>query len=198
LQNDKGSGMSIDKTKKTIGPWVRLSSEQIYENPWLCLTHEKVITPAGTDGIYGKVHFKNYGIGVIPLFDNNDTVLVGQYRYALDEYSWEIPMGGGPLDQDSLASAKRELEEETGLVAKEWECLLKLHTSNSITDEQGFVFLARGLEQGQQSLEDSESDIVVRRLPLKEAVAMALSGEITDAISIAGLLAVERQLVGPS
>lgn len=186
--------MSIDNNKKTIGPWTRLSSEEIYDNPWLRLTHEKVTTPGGTEGIYGKVHFKSRAIGIIPLFANNETLLVGQHRYALDEYSWEVPMGGGPLDEQPLTSAQRELEEETGWLARQWQSILKLHTSNSVTDEQGLVYLATDLYQGHQALEDTESDLVVKRLPLAEAVAMALSGEITDAISVAGLLAVERQI----
>lgn len=185
---------TIPADYQTIGPWRLISSKQVYDNPWISLSHEQVITPAGSDGIYGKVHFKNRAIGIVTLDEAGNTLLVGQHRYTLDEYSWEIPMGGGPLDEPPLAAAQRELQEETGLHGGQWQQLFKLHTSNSITDEEGFVFLATELQQGSQSLGDSESDLVVKQLPFSEAVAMMDRGEITDVISIAGLLAVQRLL----
>ncbi|ARN74802.1 NUDIX domain-containing protein [Oceanicoccus sagamiensis] len=187
--------MSDDNSKPVkVGPWQRKTQTLVYENPWIALTHEEVVTPAGSDGIYGKVHFKNRAIGIIPLDENNHTVLVGQYRYALDEYSWEIPMGGGALTEEPLQSAQRELLEETGLQGGNWQQLFKLHTSNSVTDEQGYVFLARNLVQGEQALEDTESDLVLKHLSFSEAIAMVEEGAITDVISIAGLLAVEKIL----
>ena len=172
-----------------IGPWLRLDSECRYENPWIQVFHENVITPGQTRGIYGKVHFRNTAIGIIPLDDEGNTWLVGQYRYTLDEYSWEIPMGGCPEGELPLEAAKRELSEETGLVACQWQQIQKLHPSNSITDECGFVFLARGLEQGEPSLEPSE-DITVKKLALSEAIDWIKQGKITDAISVASLLMV--------
>ena len=189
------SCMSDNNNKPvTIGPWQRKSRAQVYENPWINLTHEEVITPAGSEGIYGKVHFKNRAIGIIPLDKNHNTVLVGQYRYALDEYSWEIPMGGGPLHEDPLQCAQRELKEETGLYGGDWQQLFKLHTSNSVTDEEGYVFLARDLMQGEQALEDTEKDLVLKHLPFSEAINLLEQGGITDVISIAGLLAVEKMI----
>lgn len=185
-------------TPKKIGPWTRLSSYCEYQNPWIQVNHEKVITPAGSEGIYGKIHFKNRAIGVIPVDEEGYTWLVGQHRYALDEYSWEIPMGGGGLDQPPLAAAQKELKEETGFSAKNWQQLMKLHTSNSVTDEEAYVFLATGLEAGEQALEATEADLILQRLPFKEAVDMVVKGQITDAISVAGLLFVERSgLVAP-
>lgn len=182
------------KAPKKIGPWRRVSQKTVYDNPWIRLTHEEVITPGGTEGIYGKIHFKNRAIGIIPLNEERETLLVGQYRYVLDDYSWEIPMGGGSLDEDPLSSAQRELQEETGLCEGVWQRLFKLHTSNSVSDEEGYVYLAQNLTKGTQMLGETESDLVVKTLPLSEAVAMIGRGEITDVISIAGLLMVEKML----
>jgi 8-oxo-dGTP pyrophosphatase MutT (NUDIX family) len=184
----------VDSKQKIIGPWRRLSQFEIYDNPWIRLTHEEVITPGQTEGIYGVVHFKNFALGIVALDADHNTWLVGQHRYTLDEYSWEIPMGGGDLNEDPLVSAKRELLEETGLHSGVWQELLKLHTSNSVTDEVAYVFLAQNLEQGEQQLEATEGDLVVRRLPFEQVLTMIERGEITDAISVAAILAVARIL----
>jgi 8-oxo-dGTP pyrophosphatase MutT (NUDIX family) len=170
-------------------PWKTKSIEVVYDNPWIKLEEHQVVNPSGKDGIYGKVLFKNKALGIIPVDDEGYTWLVGQYRYTLDEYSWEIPMGGGPNECDILESAKRELKEETGLSAEKWTNVLRIHTSNSVTDEEGFVFLAEGLTEGETEFEETE-ELHVLRLPLKDAVQMVLNGEITDGISIAGLLKV--------
>src|SRR5882672_4877860 len=126
--------------KKSKNPWKTLSSEKIYENPWIKVEEHQVINPAGGKGIYGKVHFKNIAIGIIPLDAQGNTWLVGQHRYVLDEWSWEIPEGGGPIKKNILDSAKRELKEETGLTARKWTQLMKIHLSNSVSDEVGFIF----------------------------------------------------------
>jgi 8-oxo-dGTP pyrophosphatase MutT (NUDIX family) len=127
-------------------PWRTQSIREVYDNPWIQISHHEVITPGGTDGIYGVVHFKNLAIGVVPLDEAGNTWLVGQYRYTLNEYSWEIPEGGCPLGTDPLESAQRELQEETGIKAKRWTKLLNLYTSNSVTDEAGMAFLAQGTQ----------------------------------------------------
>lgn len=169
--------------------WKRLSKEPVYENPWISVSHEKVITPGGTEGIYGVVHFKNHAVGIVPIDGEGNTWLVRQSRYTLDRQTWEIPEGGAAVGSDLLAAAKRELEEETGLRARNWRPLLSLHLSNSVTDEEATVFAATELYAGEQDLEASE-DIVVKKLPLEEAISMVLAGDITDALSVAGLLRV--------
>ncbi len=175
----------------TKNPWQTLSSAVSYENPWLTIRHEEVLTPAGTPGIYGVVHFKNKAVGVIPLDETGNTWLVGQHRYPLDEYSWEIPEGGCPLGTDPLESAKRELKEETGLEADRWTKIARIHTSNSATDEEGFLYIAEGLTEGDHEPEDTE-DLRIWKLPLAEAVDMVMSSRITDALSVSGLLMVAR------
>lgn len=175
-------------SKSVKSSWKTLQSKSIYQNNWIHLIEDQVINPAGKPGVYGKVCFKSQAVGIIPVDDEGNTWLVGQHRYTLDEWSWEIPMGGSPLGEDCQQTALRELEEETGLIADELVQLQHLHTSNSITDEQGYVFLAKKLKPGQQSLEDSEKDLQVKKIPLEEAFEMALDGRITDAISVAGLL----------
>lgn len=174
-------------------PWKTKEIKEIYENPWIKVEEHKVLNPAGNPGIYGKVLFKNKALGIIPIDDQGNTWLVGQHRYPLDEYSWEIPMGGGPVGRDILESAKRELKEETGITAYKWTKVLRIHTSNSVTDEEGFVYLAEELLEGQTEFEETEV-LSIKKLPFQKAVDMVLKGEITDGISIAGILKVARIL----
>lgn len=172
--------------------WKTLSTRQVYDNNWIRLEEHQVINPAGGKGVYGKVHFKNKAIGIIPLDEQGNTWLVGQHRYTLNEYSWEIPEGGCPLGTLPLDSAKRELKEETGITATEWKQIMRFHTSNSVTDEEGFIFLAEGLAFGENALEETEADLIVKKLPFTEALAMVMREEITDSISVAGILKVAR------
>ena len=174
-------------------PWQTLGTEDIYHNPWIRVRQDQVINPKGGAGIYGVVSMKNKAIGIVPLDEDGNTWLVGQYRYTLNEYTWEIPMGGGPVELDVLESAQRELREETGLHAARWTRIARLHTSNSVTDEEGFVYLAEDLTQGEWEPEESE-DLRVWKLPLAQAVAMVMTDEITDAISVSGLLKAEKFL----
>ncbi len=175
-----------------INPWKTLSSRTVYDNKWIRVEEHQVINPAGGSGIYGKVHFKNKAIGIVPLDAQGNTWLVGQHRYTLNEYTWEIPEGGCPEGTLPLDSAKRELKEETGITATHWQQLMRFHTSNSVTDEEGFIFLAEGLTFGATELEETEADLVVKKLPFTEALQMVLSGKITDSMSVAGILAVAR------
>ena len=175
-------------------PWQILSAKQVYDNKWINLTEYDVINPSGGKGIYGKVHFKNLAIGVVVLDEDLNTWLVGQYRFTLNEYSWEIPEGGGALDTDPLESAKRELLEETGLVANEWTLILRMHLSNSVSDEHSITYLARQLEQKEPMPEETEQ-LTIKKLPFEEAWRMAEEGIITDAMSVAAIQKVKWMLI---
>jgi ADP-ribose pyrophosphatase len=167
--------------------WKKLDSQTVYENPWIEVQHHEVINPSGGKGIYGQVNFKNLAIGIVPLDKEGNTYLVGQHRFPIDEYSWEIPEGGCPHDEEILDCAKRELLEETGLRAEKWTQISKIHTSNSVCNETGFIFLAEELTQGEAEPEETE-DLVVRKVSLEEAFQMVMRDEITDSLSIAGIL----------
>jgi len=173
-------------------PWTTLSTREVYDNKWIQIEEHQVINPAGGKGIYGKIHFKNKAIGIVALDENNNTWLVGQWRYPLKEWSWEIPEGGGPIENDVLESAKRELKEETGLVASEWTLIQRAHLSNSVSNEEAFIFLAEDLIQFENELEETEADLKVWKLPFDDAVKMVLDGKITDSLSVMGILKVAR------
>lgn len=167
--------------------WITKGKSLKYETPWITVTEYDVLNPAGKPAIYGVVSFKNLAIGVIPLDEDYNTWLVGQWRYPLEQYSWEIPEGGGPKGTPPLESAKRELKEETGLIAADYREICRIHTSNSVSDEYAIIYAAKGLTQSESEPEDSE-DLQVRKLPFEEAFQMVMRGEITDSLSVAGIL----------
>lgn len=173
--------------QSTDNPWQTLSVCQVYDNPWIAVSHRNVINPSGGSGIYGVVHFKNVALGIVPLDQEGYTWLVGQYRYTLGRYSWEIPEGGGPLGTPLLESAQRELLEETGIVATHWTELMEMHLSNSVTTEYSVAYVAQGLDFQAAQPEPTEQ-LQVRRVMFSEAIEMVLCGEITDALSVAALL----------
>ena len=184
-----GLGLLPIKSKditKNMGDWKTISKKDIYENAWIEVSHHEVINPSGNNGIYGVVHFHHKAIGIIAVDEQLNIVLVGQDRYPLNAYSWEIPEGGCPIGEDNLSAAKRELKEETGLEASQWEPLCKFHLSNSVTDEEGQLFLARNLKAGNSSPEETEN-LSVKRVTLEEALLQIDRGEITDAITIMGI-----------
>jgi ADP-ribose pyrophosphatase len=167
--------------------WQTLDSEVKYETPWIKVTEYKVLNPKGNPGIYGVVSFKNLAIGILPLDENNNTWLVGQWRYPLKHYSWEIPEGGGPIGTDPLESARRELKEETGLIAGRYKEIVRMHTTNSVSDEFSIIYVAQELKQSDSEPEDSE-DLTVKKVPFETAFNMVMNGEITDSLSVAAIL----------
>ena len=174
------------ESEETRNPWRKLSSREIYDNPWIRVREDRVVRPDGEQGIYGVVHFKNIAIGILAV-EGDFLYLVGQYRYPLERYSWEIPEGGCPEGEDPLRAAQRELEEETGLRAANWVKMGQAHLSNSVSDEFAVWFLATGLTAGQCRPEGTER-LKVRRVPLSEALRMALVGEITDSLSLLAIM----------
>jgi 8-oxo-dGTP pyrophosphatase MutT (NUDIX family) len=167
-------------------PWTRLSRRLAYESPWIIVYHDDVIRPDGQPGIYGMVHYRNVAVGIVAFDEQDRVALVGQYRYTLSCYSWEIPEGGAPEGEEPLQAAKRELVEETGCTASHWQPLLRAHLSNSVSDEEAFCFLATGLQLGNANPEGTEC-LQLRWVPFAEALAMTERGDITDVLSIVAL-----------
>ncbi len=175
-------------------PWTIIDEKKIYDNKWIALTEYAVVNPSGGEGIYGKVHFKNVAVGIIALDDHEQIWLVGQFRFTLNQYSWEIPEGGSPVGTDPLESAKRELKEETGIVATSWKPLLTMHLSNSVSDELAIVYLATGLQEGEAEPEDTE-DLHTKKVSLEEAWQMVEHGMITDSMTVAAITKIKLMKV---
>lgn len=173
--------------KEHTNPWTTLKSEEVYESPWIAVTKHDVLTPHKTSGTYSTVHFKNLAIGILPLDKDHNTWIVGQWRYPIQQYSWEIPEGGGQLDVAPLDSAKRELLEETGITANTWTKIQEMYLSNSVSDEYCILYIAQDLHFG-ESHPDDEEELETRKLPFNELYEMVLSGEITDSLTITAVL----------
>lgn len=172
-------------------PWKRVGSRLIYENPWMTLREDQVISPTGKPGIYSVVDTR-VATGVVAMNDQQEIYLVGQYRYPTDGYSWEIPEGGADQGEDPLDAIKRELREETGVLATSWQQLGgEIHLSNCVTSERAYLYLAKGLTQGEMSPDDTEV-LAVKRVPFLACLEMVERGEIFDCLSIIAILRVAR------
>jgi 8-oxo-dGTP pyrophosphatase MutT (NUDIX family) len=183
--------MKKNKSEK-INPWITLSSREIYKNEWLRLREDQVVTPGGKRGIYSVIE-KSPAIAIVPLTKNQETYLIGQYRYALNTYSWEIPEGGADSGESNLEAAKRELKEETGLEALQWTYLESLYTSNSVMNEVGHIYLAEDLTEGDSEPEHTE-DLSVIKIPFMDLYQKVLDYEIKDALAIIGVMRVYEYL----
>ncbi|MBD81589.1 MAG: DNA mismatch repair protein MutT [Crocinitomicaceae bacterium] len=173
--------------------WKTIESKPVYQTPWIKVTDHKIIDPGGNPGQYGVVTFKNLAVGVIPLDQENNTWIVGQFRYPLNEYSWEIPEGGGALQLPPIDSAKRELLEETGITAKDWELILEMDLSNSASTEKAFIYVARDLNF-QTAEPDENEDLQILKIPFDELYKRVVSGEIRDSLTVAGVLRLKLML----
>lgn len=175
------------------GPWKTLSEEERYATPWISVSHHEIIDPSGTPGIYGVIHFRNIAVGIIALDNELNTWIVGQYRYPTQTYSWEIPEGGGARNIPPLQSAQRELREEAGITASEWTEILHMDLSNSASDEEAVIYLARGLSF-QPPEPDHNEELALRKVPFAELYRMVISGEVRDSLTIAATLKVQLML----
>ena len=175
------------KNQEHKNPWTTLKSEKVYDSPWIGLTKHDVLNPSGNPGTYSVVHFKNMALGILPLDKDFNTWIVGQYRYPIKQYTWEIPEGGGKWDIAPLDSAKRELLEETGITANKWTKIQEMHLSNSASDEFCILYIAQDLSFGESEPEDDEQ-LEVRKLHFDELYKMVEVGEITDSLTVAIVL----------
>lgn len=171
-------------------PWKRGAERLVYENPWIRVTEHAAVAPTGRPATYGVVGFKNLAIAVLPIHDDGTVILVGQHRFPLEGYSWELPEGGSPVGEDPLEGAKRELAEETGLVAARWQEVLRAQLSNSVTDERAIGYVASGLSNGggHGHQMDETEDLALVRVPFAEALDAALAGHMPDMLTVAMLL----------
>ncbi len=175
--------MSARVSRKS--PWITLSSRIVASNPWFRLRKDQVVRPDGRRGEYNTV-LAPTAVGVVPCFDDGSILLVGQYRYSIGRFSWEIPEGGGKPGERPVQTARRELLEETGYTARTVRSLGIFHTSNCFTDETAYLYYARHLRAG-ESRPDGTEQISTRRVAFADAYRMAIDGRITDSITIVAL-----------
>lgn len=175
-------------------PWRVLARRPVYENPWIRVEECDTEAPTGAPALYGRVSFRNYAVGVLPLWDDGTITLVGQQRFIFDAWSWEMPEGGVPLHEDPLEGARRELREETGLSAGRWREVLRMQLSNSVTDEQAICFVAWDLQPGEAEPDETEA-LRVERVPFGEALDAALAGRLQDSLTVATLLRAHHMAV---
>jgi 8-oxo-dGTP pyrophosphatase MutT (NUDIX family) len=172
-----------------VSPWKTKSSRTVYQNNWISVREDEVIRPDGNPGIYGVVLIRP-SVGVLAVNDRDEAVLVGQWRYSVNRYSWELPRGGShPGEPDMLDVARRELVEETGVIAARWEFLGTVDNGNGVAEDVQSLYLATGLTHTETS-PDPEEDITVEWKPFDEVLEMALNGGITEVCSLAAIFKV--------
>lgn len=174
--------------------WRVKTVERVHDNPWFAVDAYQAIAPTRADARYFMQVYKNVAVGVLPLHEDGTVTLVGQWRFCFGAYSWELPEGGAPLDEDPLDGAKRELREEAGLEAAEWRLVLRMDLSNASSDEIALGFLATGFTAATTAPDPTEQ-LSVARIPFREALRAAVAGEITDAITVAMLLRLHHMAV---
>ena len=179
------------------GPWTTLKEEVRYETPWIRVSHHDILDPSGREGIYGTVHFKNLAIGVVALDPDLNTWIVGQYRFPIEAYSWEIPEGGGKREIPPLDSAKRELREEAGIEAQNWREILRMDLSNSASDEHAILYVAQDLSFFTPQ-PDHDEELELKKLPFNELYAMVQRGDVRDSLTVAAVLKVKLMLLDGS
>lgn len=174
--------------------WKIQTVKTVYDNPWVRVRHYTVINPNGGQGVYGLVSPKSRAVGVVPITNDGQVVMVGQHRFACGDYSWEVPEGGASFDEDPQIGAARELAEETGYAAKHWLPILDMQLSNSITDECASCFVAWGLQSGDSQPDPTEA-ITVTHVPFGQVLDWVTSGKIKDAMTVAMILRVYQMAV---
>jgi 8-oxo-dGTP pyrophosphatase MutT (NUDIX family) len=174
--------------------WQPRNARVIHSSPWIEVELSEPIAPTGRVAQYGMVRFRNRAMGMIPLHEDGTVTLVGQMRYTFDAWSWEIPEGGVPHDEDAMAGARRELREETGFEAASLVEILRLDLSNSVSDEVGIIYLATGLTQGETQWDDTEN-LEIARVPFKDVLEAVIKGQIRDSLTVAAVLRVYHMAV---
>ncbi|ESQ87002.1 DNA mismatch repair protein MutT [Asticcacaulis sp. AC460] len=174
--------------------WKSLRHQVVFENPWIRIESHDVVAPTGRECHYGLVRFANRAVGVLPLFDDGTVALVGQARFALGTFSWEMPEGGVPEGEDTLDGAKRELREETGYRADTWQEILRFDMSNSVTDEVAVLYLATGLKPGDVEPDETEN-LFAARVPFSQLLKAVIMGQVRDGLTVASVLRVHHMAV---
>ncbi|MCU0442922.1 MAG: NUDIX hydrolase [Bacteroidia bacterium] len=171
-------------------PWTTLTTKEVYASPWIKVEHHDVLNPAGKPGTYSVVRFNSWAIGIVPIDEQGYTWIVGQYRYPLECYTWEIPEGGGNKSGTPLEAAQRELVEECGIIAETFKCIQELQLSNSATDEVAYLFVATNLSFTQSRPEENEQ-LSVKKVHFDELYTLVANGSITDSLSVAAVLKIQ-------
>lgn len=180
-------GFAVRDKTAGVNPWQTQSSRIVYRNSWIRVREDQVTRPDGEPGIYGVVEIRP-SVGIVAINQDDEIALVGQWRYSVSRYSWEIPRGGSHAGEtDMLAVAKRELAEEAGITAEHWRVLGPVDVCNGVADDVQTLFCATGLHACETRL-DPEEDIAVMWHPFEEAVRMAMDGRITEVCSVAAIL----------